>query len=160
MHAPGELVRPRIRDRTGQPPGDPLQAVPRTSLQAPALSAPAHVGPALRVQAQQLRGAAATNEANASEEDDSDFGLAFVMAAVECRRPWRGLERPRWPPGRQGPASTAGFDDIIDFELWMYQFHFSCVFCKLFKCNVTAFTLHLKGVGVKGIIVKGIIVIV
>jgi hypothetical protein len=49
MHAPGELVRPRIRDRTGQPPGDPLQAVPRTSLQAPALSAPAHVGPALRV---------------------------------------------------------------------------------------------------------------
>jgi hypothetical protein len=49
---------------------------------------------------------------------------------------------------------VAGFDDIIDFELWMYQFHFSCVFCKLFKCNVIAFTLHLKGVGVKGIIVS------
>jgi hypothetical protein len=53
---------------------------------------------------------------------------------------------------------VVGFDDIIDFELWMYQFYFSCVFCKLFKCNVIAFTLHLKGVGVKGIIVKGIIV--
>jgi hypothetical protein len=58
------------------------------------------------------------------------------------------------------------FIDIQDLQalttffiigLRMYQFYLLCVFCELFKCNIIAFTLHLRGV--KGIIVKGIIVI-
>jgi hypothetical protein len=40
------------------------------------------------------------------------------------------------------------FEDIIVFGLWIYKFYFSCVFYELFKCNVIAFTLHLRG-GVK-----------
>jgi hypothetical protein len=54
----------------------------------------------------------------------------------------------------------AGFEDIFYWTSDVSVFILVvCVFCELFKCNVIAFTLHLRG-GVKGIIVKGIIVIV
>jgi hypothetical protein len=54
-------------------------------------------------------------------------------------------------------SRVAGFDDIFDFGLEMYQFYFSCVFCELFKCNTIAF--ERGGGGVNGTIVKGFIVI-
>jgi hypothetical protein len=49
---------------------------------------------------------------------------------------------------------------FLDFQIYQFYFSSVCVFCELFKCNVIAFTLHLRGGGgVKGRIVKVIIVI-
>ena len=42
-------------------------------------------------------------------------------------------------------SRVARFDDIFDFGLWMYHFHVY-VWGQLSKCNVIAFTLHLRGV--------------
>ena len=42
-------------------------------------------------------------------------------------------------------SRVARFDDIFHFGLWMYHFHVY-VWGQLSKCNVIAFTLHLRGV--------------
>jgi hypothetical protein len=43
-------------------------------------------------------------------------------------------------------SRVAGFDDIIDFGLRMYQFYFRYVFCELLKYNIITLALHFKWV--------------